>query len=196
MMQVGHPRHAGRVAATTPPAGMLTARTRTHRTRTRTRRSSAATGYGQHVARNRLRTLRRGDQVITWTARIRHVPGSGDCHRGIRVRAWAAGKNSQALEVDLLSTNWPAPPGACATDGAYPTSGDVRAIVDHALAHGWEPGQRGGTFRLTEAEHATTFELTTFLLTDRLVDPGAPDPTARVVERSALGGDAQRLTGA
>jgi hypothetical protein len=120
MMQVGHPRHAGRVAATTPPAGMLTARTRTHRTRTRTRRSSAATGYGQHVARNRLRTLRRGDQVITWTARIRHAPGSGDCHRGIRVRAMGAGKRN---------------------------------------------GGRSG-----------------------------PDDT--VVERSALGGDAQRLTGA
>ncbi|GAA2097150.1 hypothetical protein GCM10009780_44700 [Actinomadura alba] len=39
----------------------------------------------------------------------------------------------------------------------------------------------GGTFVLSESEHASAFELTDFILTDRLRDPSAPDPTARVV---------------
>ena len=68
----------------------------------------------------------------------------------------------------------------CAMDWAFPASGEIRAIVDYALANGWHPGGRG-TWALTEAEHGDRFELPAFLLTDRMVDETAPDPTLRVV---------------
>jgi hypothetical protein len=132
--------------------------------------------------RTRLRKLHGSGREFTWAARISHVPGDGDCHRCIRVRIWGAGKNSRALEVDLLSKSWGSPWTACATDGAYPTSGDVRGIIDYALSHGWNPDLVGGTYLLTEREHA--FELPDFLITDRLRDPEAPDPTARVIRSS------------
>jgi hypothetical protein len=71
-------------------------------------------------------------------------------------------------------------PWGCATDCTYPTPKDVRSVIDYALMHGWDPDLIGGTFFLSESEHASAFELTDFLLTDRLQDKGAPDPTARV----------------
>ena len=70
--------------------------------------------------RTRLRQVRIGARVFAWRAEIHCVQGSGDCHRCICVRVWGAGKTSQARQVDLLSVTWPAPWGACATDGAYP----------------------------------------------------------------------------
>lgn len=117
--------------------------------------------------RTRLRALRVGDRGCTWTANIDHLPKDGDCHRCIRLRVWGAGKNSRALQVDLLSTTPPGPWGRCATDTAYPTSRDVRVVIDYALTHGWEPDEVGGTFLLTESEHAADFELPGFLITDR-----------------------------
>lgn len=130
--------------------------------------------------RTRLRKLRTGGREFVWKADIRHVLGERDCHRCIRVRVWGAGKNSRALQADLLSKTWGSPWGACAADGAYPERGDVRVLIEHALAYGWEPDAVGGTHFLTEQEH-TTFELPAFLLTDRLRVPSAPDPTARVI---------------
>ncbi|MFF5085122.1 integrase [Actinoplanes sp. NPDC000266] len=131
--------------------------------------------------RTRLRRLHIGARSFAWRAVVDHVQGSGDCHRCVRVRAWGAGKTGRALQVDLLSTAWPAPWGACATDGAYPASADVRATIDYALKHGWEPELRGGTFVLSEAEHSGCFALPGFLLTDRLRTPGGDDPTGRVI---------------
>lgn len=131
--------------------------------------------------RTRLRKLRVGEREFIWKAQIRCVRGEGDCHRCIRLRVWGAGKNSRVLQADLLSKSWPAPWGACATDGAYPASHDVREIIGHALANGWEPDVVGGAHLLTESEHAPALELTGFLLTDRLWRPDAPDPTARVI---------------
>ncbi len=131
--------------------------------------------------RTRLRELHASGRAFAWKASIGCAPGSGDCHRCIRLRVWGAGKNSRALQADLLSTTWPAPQGACASDAAYPTADDVRAVISYGLAHGWDPNARGGTFLLTEREHAHALELTSFLVTDRLQDPGAPDPTARVI---------------
>jgi hypothetical protein len=113
------------------------------------------------------------------------VRGSGDCHRCIRVRAWGAGKTGQALQADLLSLAWPAPWGACATDGSYPTPADVRAVIRHAAESHWQPHRRGGTFVLSEREHAARFALPGFLLTDRLRTPDGEDPTARVVSAYA-----------
>jgi hypothetical protein len=131
--------------------------------------------------RTRLRQVRIDARTFTWRATMHHVQGSGDCHRCVRVRAWGAGKTSQALQADLLSVGWPAPWGACATDDAYPTPADVRSLINHALAHGWQPALRGGTFVLSEREHAARFSLPGFLLTDRLRTPESADPTARVI---------------
>ena len=131
--------------------------------------------------RTRLRELHASGRAFAWKASIGCAPGPGDCHRCIRLRVWGAGKNSRALQADLLSTTWPAPQGAWASDAAYPTADDVRAVISYGLAHGWDPDARGGTFLLTEREHAHALELTSFLVTDRLQDPGAPDPTARVI---------------
>ena len=96
------------------------------------------------------------------------------------MRIWGAGKNSRALQVDLLSRAWPAPQGACATDGSYPESADVRAIIEYGLAHGWPPDSVGGTFPISERA-TPALELAKFLVTDRLQNPDAPDPTARVI---------------
>jgi hypothetical protein len=136
----------------------------------------------------RLRTLRIGSREFRWTARSGHVVGSGEWHRTVRVRVWGAGKTSRVLQVDLLSKSWP-----CWMDSAFPASGEVRAIVDYALANGWTPGGRG-THPLTEAEHGERFELPSFLLTDRLVDETAPDPTLRVIRAHEAAGT-QRSNG-
>ncbi|WP_189330904.1 integrase [Actinoplanes ianthinogenes] len=129
--------------------------------------------------RTRLRHLRIGSRIFTWRAEIHHLQGSADCHRCIRVRAWGAGKNGQALQGDLLST-FVGPWGACTTDGSHPTSGDVRALILYGLRHGWQPERRGGTFALAEMRHAETFALPGFLLTDRLRTPHGGDPSERV----------------
>ncbi|MEU7867378.1 integrase [Dactylosporangium sp. NPDC049140] len=131
--------------------------------------------------RTRLRQIRIDARAFVWRAEIHHVQGSGDCHRCIRVRAWGTGKTSQALQADLLSVAWPAPWGACAADGAYPAPADVWAIISYAVEHGWQPELRGGTFVLSEREHAARFSLPGFLLTDRLRTPESPDPTFRVI---------------
>ncbi|AEV85895.1 hypothetical protein ACPL_5006 [Actinoplanes sp. SE50/110] len=109
------------------------------------------------------------------------MPGSADCHRCIRVRAWGAGKNGQALQADLLSVAWGTPWSACSTDGSHPGPADIRAMIVYALTAGWQPERRGGTFPLTEAQHAETFRLPDFLLTDRLRTPCSGDPTERVI---------------
>lgn len=130
--------------------------------------------------RTRLRTLRVRERTYTWRATIGQVAGDGvDVHRCVRVRAWGAGKTGRALEADLLSKATSVGWTPAATDGSYPASADVRCLVECALALGWDPGARGGTFRLTEA-HAV--ELPGFLLTDRVRDPRAPGPTARVIQ--------------
>lgn len=135
--------------------------------------------------RTRLRRMRIDARPFVWRAAIGHAQGSGDCHRCVRVRVWGAGKTSQALQADLLSLAWPAPWGACATDGSYPTSADVRALITFALDFGWQPRQPGGTFVLSEREHAARFSLPGFVLTDRLRTPDSVDPTLRVISSYA-----------
>jgi hypothetical protein len=136
--------------------------------------------------RTRLRRLHTDGQTFSWRAEIHHVQGSGDCHRCIRVRVWAGGRASQALQADLLSTSWPAPWGTCATDGAHPTSRDVRAIIAYGLANGWQPERLGGTFVLSERSHDEHLPLPGFLLTDRLQTADSGDPTARVIRAHEL----------
>lgn len=137
------------------------------------------------MMRARLRTLWIDGRKFVWRAETSLVRGAGDCHRCIRLRVWGDGKNSRVLQADLLSRTWPAPGGAWATDGAYPQPADVRLVIAYALRHGWQPQGRGGVWLLTEGEHAESFELPGFLLTDRPRVAGAPDPTARVIEAHA-----------
>ena len=132
--------------------------------------------------KTRLRTLRVDDRDYVWTAAIGHVRSERDCYRTIRLRVWGSGRNSRVLEVDLLSTSPPGPWGACATDTAHPTPRDVRAVVEYAREHGWDQEAVGGTYLLTEHQHASAFALSDFLLTDRLRDPDAMDPSARLAE--------------
>lgn len=173
-------------------------RLRSRRPRGDRRRVSRANALGERGApgiidrgvtyvRMRLRRVRIGARTFVWRAEIRHVRGSGDCHRCIRLRVWGAGKTSRALQADLLSAAWPAPWGACATDGTYPTVSDVGAVISHALKHGWQSQQRGGTFLLSEQEHGAGFSLPDFLLTDRLRTPNSADPTVRVIRAYELG---------
>lgn len=129
--------------------------------------------------RRRLRKLRAGERDFTWRADIRSVRGDGvDLHRCIAVRVWGAGKNGNALTADLLSKSLGAGWTPAATDDSYPASGDIRQLIEHALARGWNPDVRGGTYPLTEDAGV---ELPDFLITDRLRDADAPDPTARVI---------------
>ncbi|MFI7641144.1 hypothetical protein [Nonomuraea sp. NPDC049400] len=137
-----------------------------------------------------MRKLYAGGQEFVWSGRIHHVAGNRDCHRCVRLRVWGAGKNSRALEVDLLSKA--VLPWGCATDSAYPTPKDVRKVIDYALLHGWDPDLAAESFFLSESEHAAEFELTDFLITDRLRDEGAPDPTTRVLDAAETAPPANR----
>ena len=87
--------------------------------------------------RERLRRLHVEGREYTWRAEIRRVPGP----REVRLRVWGAGKNGQALQVDLN----PADP---ADEWLYPTATDVCALIRTGLAQGWQPTLRGGTFTL------------------------------------------------
>jgi hypothetical protein len=86
--------------------------------------------------RARLRTLRIGAKEFRWTAQL-----GGP--RNVRVRVWGGGKNGCMLRADLEATSdsgrWFDDP-----DAAYPTPRVVRAIVDYALDHGWDPAAIGG----------------------------------------------------
>lgn len=130
--------------------------------------------------KTRLRTLYADGRRYAWRAEIGHVSGTAVCHRCVRLVVWGAGKNSRRLRADLLSTAWGLPWG-CATDDSYPTPADVRAVIDFARVSGWEPEAVGGEFVLTEAR-AGGWRRPDFLVTDRLRDPSAADPSARVRE--------------
>lgn len=84
--------------------------------------------------RVRLRRLHADGRAYTWRAEIRRVSEP----REVRVRVWGAGKNSQALEVDLRS----------ADDFMYPEPAAVRTLIHTALTSGWDPSTKGGTFTL------------------------------------------------
>lgn len=113
----------------------------------------------------RLRRLRIGTREFRWTAEpcgfhdIRQ-----DYHRCVRVRVWGGGKNGRMLRVDLESTD-PGPWGGV-PDSAYPAPNIVRAIVDYALDHGWDPLAAGG--RPHELGTDAEAELPGFRITDRL----------------------------
>ncbi len=107
--------------------------------------------------KTRLRTLRIGAREFKWTAEL--CPP-----RCVRVRVWGGGKNGCVLRADLAATGEPGLWGDD-PDSSYPTSGAVRAIVDYALDHGWDPAAIGGRYDLgTGAE----LEIPGFRITDYL----------------------------
>jgi len=70
------------------------------------------------------------------------------CITGIvLIRVWGGGKNGQMLLADLESTAPPGPWGGVG-DTSFPTPRDIRAIIDYALEHGWDPTAIGGRHEL------------------------------------------------
>jgi hypothetical protein len=90
--------------------------------------------------RRKLRRLYADGRTYTWRAVIRYVSG----RREVRLRVWGAGKNGQALQVDLR----PADPEHPLADSTYPTPADVHSLIVDGLAQGWKPQTTGGTFTL------------------------------------------------
>jgi hypothetical protein len=101
--------------------------------------------------RSRLRKLHVDGAAFTWKADILAGP------RRIRVRAWGAeaGKNGQALQADLAVR-----PGADRDAYAFPEADEVRVLIRHALANGWVPATRGGTYLLTSVSQVTLPDFT------------------------------------
>lgn len=120
-----------------------------------------------------------GRATRTWS-RSRSTPTAGTATAP--ARSWRPITIRSALQADLLSLTWPAPWGACAADGAYPAAADIRAVISYALERGWQLDRQGGTFVLSEREHAARFSVPGFLLTDRLRVPEGADPTVRVID--------------
>jgi hypothetical protein len=97
--------------------------------------------------RGRLRTLRIGAREFRWTAQLCGFTDPRlDYHRCVRVRVWEGGKNGRVLPADLASVNQG--PWADVPDSSYPTPGAVRATIDYALDHGWNPAATGGHHEL------------------------------------------------
>jgi hypothetical protein len=107
--------------------------------------------------KTRIRTLRIDAAEFKWTAELSPP-------RCARVRVWGGGKNGCMLRADLTSTEdaglWGDDP-----DAAYPTPGVVRAIIEYAVDHGWDPMVLGGRHVVgTDAE----LEIPGFRVTDLL----------------------------
>lgn len=101
--------------------------------------------------RKRRRRLRFDRREFLWTARIGHAEQpDGTCRRAVLVRVTdVAAPGGRALVADLVSASAPGPWGYCATDTAHPTPRDVRLLVEHALAVGWESDVPGAPLVLT-----------------------------------------------
>jgi hypothetical protein len=105
--------------------------------------------------RQRLRVLRIGAAGFKWTAEL--CPP-----RCARVRVWGGGKNGRMLRVDLASSGDPGLWGDD-PDAAYPTPRIVRALIEHALDHGWDPAAIGGRH---EIRGGAELEIPGFCVTD------------------------------
>ena len=107
--------------------------------------------------RLRLRTLRIGAAEFKWTAEL--CPP-----RCVRVRVWGGGKNGRRLVVDLAASGDPGSWGDD-PDAAYPTPRVVRALIEHALDHGWNPADTGGGLEIWDVGD---LEVPGFCVTDIL----------------------------
>lgn len=109
--------------------------------------------------RVRLRKLHVDGQEFTWRADIRSAAAGPDGrrHRCIRVRAWGAGKNGRALQVDLAQR--PRPVDDEDETYPFPHADDIRTLVKYALSKGWQPTALGGTFLITATAELTLSDL-------------------------------------
>jgi hypothetical protein len=104
---------------------------------------------GREAMRSRLRTLRIGAREFRRAARPRGFVDPGlDYHRCVRVRVWGGGKNGRVLRAELASVTQG--PWGGVPDSSCPTPGAVRAIIDYALYHGWDPAAAGGHHELQD----------------------------------------------
>ena len=113
----------------------------------------------------RVRVLRIGAKEYRWTAELgSYLDTHRHRNRCVRLRVWGGGKNGRMLRADLIAPTdqglWGDDPGA-----AYPTPGAVRAIIDYALDHGWEPAAIGG---LHELRTGADLEIEGWRVTDQL----------------------------
>ncbi|MER8184783.1 hypothetical protein [Kitasatospora sp. NPDC094015] len=92
-----------------------------------------------------------------WTGRIGYLDGPTGLRRCVRLRVHSD-RRGRALAVTLVSAPSRPLPWGAATDNAYPKPGEVRTVVELALAEGWDPHARGGTFALS-ALHLPGWEL-------------------------------------
>ncbi|WP_406272136.1 hypothetical protein OH779_34205 [Actinacidiphila glaucinigra] len=101
--------------------------------------------------RKRRRRLRFDGREFLWTARIGHAEQpDGTCRRAVLVRVTdMAAPGGRALVVELVSHRRPVRGGHCATGTAHPTARDLRLLVEHALAVGWESDVPGAPLVLT-----------------------------------------------
>ena len=106
----------------------------------------------------RIRTLRIGATEFKWTAEL-HDPLS------VRLRVWGGGKNGvhAARGPHLFGRCGPAVGDV--PDIANPTPSVVRAIIEYALDHGWEPASVGGRY---DIESGAELEIPGFHFTDQL----------------------------
>ncbi|WP_345696331.1 hypothetical protein [Kitasatospora terrestris] len=88
------------------------------------------------MAKKRVRRLVVGGDEYLWTGRIGHVGTGAEVRRCVHLRI-LAGRRA-VLPVVMVSAG-PLGPWGAATDCSYPTPGTVRAVLELALAEGWDP---------------------------------------------------------
>ncbi|WP_354639275.1 hypothetical protein [Kitasatospora camelliae] len=96
----------------------------------------------------RLRWLRTGAGEFRWTGRLGYLRTASGAERCVHLRVMPAGRGGGSLTALLVSAGPLGPWGVC-TDTSYPTPREVRAILDHALAQGWDPAAQGADFAVT-----------------------------------------------
>ncbi len=111
-----------------------------------------------------LRTITIEGRAFRWIADWIDIEG----RRTIRLRVWGGTKTSQALQAHLVATfrefraaveRGEILRRTAVVDDTYIRPRDVRAAIEYALAHGWDPRASGQPFRLTAADASPSDDL-------------------------------------
>ncbi len=111
-----------------------------------------------------LRTITIEGRAFRWTADWTTIEG----RRTVRLRVWGGDKTSRMLQAYLIATfrgfgaaveRGDIPLATSVVDDTYIRPRDVRAAIEYALAHGWDPRARGQPFRLTAADASPSDDL-------------------------------------
>jgi hypothetical protein len=103
-----------------------------------------------------------GPRRFAWVVETRYAPERTDRRPYARLRIWGSDKTSRMLRADLVPLSWV--PGRPRLPGPR----QVRAIIDYALGHGWQPEVPGTPFVLTHSKHGAGLSLMAFALVDDL----------------------------